>query len=35
MWYQSAVKEEKIFRRKYSVDTVADTATLNFAVQIP
>ena len=25
------MKEEKIFKKKYSVDTLTDTATVNFA----
>ena len=31
VWYQRAVKEEKTFKKKYSVDTLTDTATVNFA----
>ena len=28
--YQMVVKEEKIIRRKYSLDTLRDTATVDF-----
>ena len=30
IWYQMVVKEEKIFRRKCSLDTLRDTATFDF-----
>ena len=30
VWYQKVVKKEKLFRRKYSVNTLTDFATVDF-----